>query len=119
MLLSLKTIFSSAVVLGIIIFDEVDPGVLFIFLLAVAAFFFSMSRSCLVLFIFLVLWFVSVAGFWYYFVNAVIVVLLSSFVSVLIGVALGVLIARMLAGRGIIKLILDFVQALLGFVYLI
>lgn len=97
----------------------VIPAPLFILLMAVAAFFISKKRPGLTLFTLIGLWFIYNQGLWTDLMNTVTLVLLSSVISIIIGVPLGILMAKNDKAQGIIKPILDFMQTMPGFVYLI
>ncbi|MBO1085075.1 ABC transporter permease/substrate binding protein [Enterococcus mundtii] len=97
----------------------VIPAPLFILLMAVVAFFISKKRPGLTLFTLIGLWFIYNQGLWTDLMNTVTLVLLSSVISIIIGVPLGILMAKNDKAQGIIKPILDFMQTMPGFVYLI
>ncbi|MBW6194667.1 ABC transporter permease subunit, partial [Pseudomonas aeruginosa] len=97
----------------------VIPAPLFILLLTVAAFFISKKRPGLTLFTLIGLWFIYNQGLWNDLMNTVTLVLLSSVISIIIGVPLGILMAKSSKAQSIIKPILDFMQTMPGFVYLI
>lgn len=72
----------------------VIPAPLFILLLTVAAFFISKKRPGLTLFTLIGLWFIYNQGLWNDLMNTVTLVLLSSVISIIIGVPLGILMAK-------------------------
>ncbi len=100
-------------------FTVSDPAPLFILLLTIAAFFISKKRPGLTLFTLIGLWFIYNQGLWNDLMNTVTLVLLSSVISIIIGVPLGILMAKSSKAQSIIKPILDFMQTMPGFVYLI
>ena len=108
-----------AVMSGITNLLLVIPAPLFILLLTIAAFFISKKRPGLTLFTLIGLWFIYNQGLWNDLMNTVTLVLLSSVISIIIGVPLGILMAKSSKAQSIIKPILDFMQTMPGFVYLI
>ena len=72
----------------------VIPAPLFILLLTIAAFFISKKRPGLTLFTLIGLWFIYNQGLWNDLMNTVTLVLLSSVISIIIGVPLGILMAK-------------------------
>ena len=114
----LQTI-GQAVMSGITNLLLVIPAPLFILLLTMAAFFISKKRPGLTLFTLIGLWFIYNQGLWNDLMNTVTLVLLSSVISIIIGVPLGILMAKSSKAQSIIKPILDFMQTMPGFVYLI
>ena len=114
----LQTI-GQAVMSGITNLLLVIPAPLFILLLTVAAFFISKKRPGLTVFTLIGLWFIYNQGLWNDLMNTVTLVLLSSVISIIIGVPLGILMAKSSKAQSIIKPILDFMQTMPGFVYLI
>ena len=114
----LQTI-GQAVMSGITNLLLVIPAPLFILLLTIAAFFISKKRPGLTLFTLIGLWFIYNQGLWNDLMNTVTLVLLSSVISIIIGVPLGILMAKSSKAQSIIKPILDFMQTMPGFVYLI
>ncbi len=114
----LQTI-GQAVMSGVTNLLLVIPAPLFILLLTIAAFFISKKRPGLTLFTLIGLWFIYNQGLWNDLMNTVTLVLLSSVISIIIGVPLGILMAKSSKAQSIIKPILDFMQTMPGFVYLI
>lgn len=114
----LQTI-GQAVMSGITNLLLVIPAPVFILLLTVVAFFISKKRPGLTLFTLIGLWFIYNQGLWSDLMNTVTLVLLSSMISIIIGVPLGILMAKSSKAQSIIKPILDFMQTMPGFVYLI
>lgn len=97
----------------------VIPPYLFILLLTLAAFFISNKKWGLAIFTFVGLLFIYNQQLWTDLMNTVTLVLLSSLVSIIIGVPLGILMAKSNKAQSIITPILDFMQTMPGFVYLI
>ncbi len=114
----LQTI-GQAVMSGITNLLLVVPAPVFILVLTVIAFFISKKRPGLTLFTLIGLWFIYNQGLWTDLMNTVTLVLLSSVISIVIGVPLGILMAKSSKAQSIIKPILDFMQTMPGFVYLI
>ncbi|MHC5230116.1 ABC transporter permease/substrate binding protein [Enterococcus sp. LJL99] len=95
------------------------PPYIFILLLTLAAFFISNKKWGLTIFTFIGLLFIYNQQLWIDLMNTVTLVLLSSLVSIIIGVPLGILMAKSNKAQSIITPILDFMQTMPGFVYLI
>lgn len=114
----LQTI-GQAVMTGVTNLLLVVPAPLFILIVTMIAFFISKRRPGLTLFTVIGLWFIYNQGLWADLMNTVTLVLLSSVISIVIGVPLGVLMAKSNKAQTIIKPILDFMQTMPGFVYLI
>lgn len=97
----------------------VIPPLVFIVLISIAAFFISNKKWGLTSFTFLGLLFILNQGLWTDLMNTLTLVLISSIVSIIIGVPLGILMAKNETAQKIITPILDFMQTMPGFVYLI
>lgn len=95
------------------------PAPAFILLMGIIAFFISKKRPGLTIFTLVGLWFIYNQGLWNDLMSTVTLVLLSSVISIVIGVPLGILMAKNDRAQNIIKPILDFMQTMPGFVYLI
>ncbi|OJG28530.1 glycine betaine/L-proline ABC transporter glycine betaine/L-proline-binding/permease [Enterococcus caccae] len=95
------------------------PPVLFILILTAIAFFISNKKIGLSLFTLIGLLFIYNQNLWTDLMSTVTLVLLSSVVSIVIGVPLGILMAKSNKAQSIITPILDFMQTMPGFVYLI
>ncbi|MFV0561411.1 MAG: ABC transporter permease/substrate binding protein [Enterococcus sp.] len=95
------------------------PPLLFILLLTICAFFISRKKPGLTLFTFVGLLFVYNQGLWNDLMSTITLVLISSAVSLIIGIPLGILMAKSDRAQAIIKPVLDFMQTMPGFVYLI
>ncbi|MBO0480784.1 ABC transporter permease/substrate binding protein [Candidatus Enterococcus courvalinii] len=114
----LQTI-GQAIMTGITNLLLIIPAPIFILLLTIVAFFISKKRLGLTLFTLIGLWFIYNQGLWTDLMNTVTLVLLSSVISIIIGVPLGILMAKSDKAQSVIKPILDFMQTMPGFVYLI
>ncbi|HCM90507.1 MULTISPECIES: ABC transporter permease/substrate binding protein [Vagococcus] len=118
-------LFSFIQVLGQNIMDGITNGLLFvppivfILLLTVLAFFISNKKWGLTSFTFFGLAFILNQGLWTDLMNTLTLVLISSVISIIIGVPLGILMAKNETAQKIITPILDFMQTMPGFVYLI
>jgi len=95
------------------------PPLIFILLLTVAAFFISNKKIGLSLFTLFGLLFIYNQNLWSDLMNTVTLVLLSSILSIIIGVPLGILMAKSQKAQSIFTPMLDFMQTMPGFVYLI
>lgn len=95
------------------------PPLLFIIILTAIAFFISNKKIGLSLFTLIGLLFIYNQNLWNDLMSTVTLVLLSSVVSIVIGVPLGILMAKSNKAQSIITPILDFMQTMPGFVYLI
>ena len=95
------------------------PPLVMILLLTIAAFFVSSKKWGLTAFTFVGLLFIYNQGLWTDLMNTVTLVLLSSLVSIIIGIPLGILMAKSEKAQSIVTPILDFMQTMPGFVYLI
>ncbi|MDN6541540.1 MAG: ABC transporter permease subunit, partial [Tetragenococcus koreensis] len=111
--------------LGQTIMDWMTTGLsaihplLFIVIITVLAFFLSGKKWQLPTFTFLGLLFIYNQDLWGDLLNTITLVIISSLISVIIGVPAGVLMSKSEIARNIITPILDFMQTMPGFVYLI
>lgn len=95
------------------------PPFIFIGFLTFLAFWISNKKWGLTVFTFLGLLFIYNQQLWNELMNTFTLVLISSLVSILIGIPLGILMAKSDLAEKIITPILDFMQTMPGFVYLI
>ncbi len=95
------------------------PPLLWIVLLTGLAFFLSKKKIGLGLLTFFGLLFIYNQGLWTDLMNTVTLVLLASIVSVVIGIPLGILMAKSKKANAILAPVLDFMQTMPAFVYLI
>ena len=100
-------------------FLGVIPPILFIVLVTIAAFFIGQKKWTLPTFTFFGLLFVYNQGLWDGLLSTITLVIISSLVSIVIGVPLGILMAKSNKAKSVITPILDFMQTMPGFVYLI
>ncbi len=112
-------------VIGQFIMDSITdlliliPPVVFIVAVVAAAFFLSNKKWGLATFSGLGLLFILNQGLWIDLMNTITLVVVSSVVSVVIGVPLGILMAKSDRAQAIVTPFLDFMQTMPGFVYLI
>lgn len=97
----------------------VIPPIVFIILVALIAFFAAGKKFGLAIFSLIGLLFIYNQGLWNQLMNTFTLVLFSSLIAIIIGVPIGILMSKSKAAEEIIKPILDFMQTMPGFVYLI
>lgn len=95
------------------------PPIIFILLVAVLAFFVSGKKFGLSAFSIIGLWLIYNQDHWDDLMNTVTLVILASILSIIIGVPIGILMAKSKTANAIITPILDFMQTMPAFVYLI
>ncbi|MBO1306448.1 ABC transporter permease/substrate binding protein [Enterococcus sp. 669A] len=95
------------------------PALLLIVLLTAVAFFISNKKWGLTAFTLIGLLFIYNQGLWNDLMSTVTLVILSSLISIIVGVPLGILMAKNETAKAIITPVLDFMQTMPGFVYLI
>ncbi|MGM0214387.1 ABC transporter permease/substrate binding protein [Enterococcus sp. AZ109] len=95
------------------------PALLLIVLLTGVAFIISNKKLGLTAFTLIGLLFIYNQGLWNDLMSTVTLVILSSLISIVVGVPLGILMAKNETAKAIITPILDFMQTMPGFVYLI
>ena len=95
------------------------PPIIFILLVAVLAFFATGKKIGLALFSIIGLLFIYNQDLWGQLMNTFTLVLFSSVIAIILGVPIGILMSKNKAAEEIIKPILDFMQTMPGFVYLI
>jgi len=95
------------------------PPIIIIIIVALIAFFISGKKFGLAAFSIVGLWLVYNQGFWDYLIDTFTLVLISSVLSVIIGVPVGILMSKSKIAEAIIEPILDFMQTMPAFVYLI
>lgn len=98
---------------------NIIPPFLFILIVAVVAYFASKKKWGLPVFVVLGLGFVLNQGLWSQLMDTVTLVLVASLVAVIVGIPLGILSAKKALAHTILKPILDFMQTMPAFVYLI
>ncbi|WP_407271627.1 ABC transporter permease [Radiobacillus sp. PE A8.2] len=95
------------------------PALILIIIVAVLAFFISGKRIGLPIFSIIGLWFIYNQGLWEDLMFTFSLVLVSSILSVIIGVPVGILMSKSKLAESIITPILDFMQTMPAFVYLL
>lgn len=97
----------------------VIPPIVFILIIALLAFLATGKKFGLAVFSILGLLFIYNQGLWEQLMNTFTLVLFSSLIAIILGVPIGILMSKNKAAEEIIKPILDFMQTMPGFVYLI
>ena len=95
------------------------PAVIFIIALVLIAFFVSGKKFALALFTLVGLFFIYNQGLWEHLMSTLTLVIFSSVLAIIIGIPFGILMAKNKTSEMIMKPILDFMQTMPGFVYLI
>ncbi|HWL26967.1 MAG TPA: proline/glycine betaine ABC transporter permease [Ureibacillus sp.] len=95
------------------------PPVLFILIVGLIAFFTSKRKFGLAIFSILGLFLIYNQGLWEELMNTITLVIFASVIAIIIGVPLGILMSKNSVAEAIIKPVLDFMQTMPGFVYLI
>lgn len=95
------------------------PPLLFIVLLTVGMYFITKRKLGLTAFVLIGLLFIYNQGLWANLMNTVTLVLVASLISIVIGIPLGIMMAKSKVAHNIITPILDFMQTMPSFVYLI
>lgn len=95
------------------------PPFILILLVVIVAFIITGKKWGLALFSLIGLTFIYNQGLWEQLMNTFTLVLFSSIIAILLGVPLGILMSKNKIAEQIIKPILDFMQTMPGFVYLI
>lgn len=95
------------------------PPLIIILVVAIIAFFISGKKFGLTTFSIVGLWLIYNQGLWDQLINTFTLVLLASILSVIIGVPIGILMSKSNIATAIITPILDFMQTMPAFVYLI
>ncbi|MFC3040683.1 ABC transporter permease [Virgibacillus xinjiangensis] len=95
------------------------PPFVFILIVAVLAFFIAGKKFGLAAFSIVGLWFIYNQGYWEELMNTITLVLLASLLSVIIGVPIGILMSKSKVAEAILTPVLDFMQTMPAFVYLI
>ncbi|WP_242694444.1 ABC transporter permease [Pseudogracilibacillus auburnensis] len=95
------------------------PPIVFIVIVAILAFLLSGKRLGLAAFSVVGLWLIYNQGYWEHLIDTFSLVLISSLLSVIIGVPAGILMSKSKIAEAIITPVLDFMQTMPAFVYLI
>ncbi len=97
----------------------VIPPIVFILLIAILAFFSSGKKIGLTTFTVVGLWYIQNQGLWEPLMSTITLVVIASLVSILIGVPVGIWMSKSDWAEAILKPVLDFMQTMPAFVYLI
>ncbi|MEK5269605.1 proline/glycine betaine ABC transporter permease [Aeribacillus sp. FSL K6-8394] len=95
------------------------PPVLVILIVAIIAFFISGKKFGLPAFSIVGLWFIYNQELWDHLISTFTLVLIASLLSVIIGIPIGILMSKSRTAEAMITPILDFMQTMPAFVYLI
>lgn len=95
------------------------PPIIVILAVAILAYFLGGRRFGLAAFSIVGLWLIHNQGFWEHLIHTFTLVLIASVLSILIGVPTGILMSKSRIAETIITPILDFMQTMPAFVYLI
>lgn len=95
------------------------PPIIFILLVAVIAFFATKKKFGLAAFVIIGLIFIYNQQLWEQLMSTVTLVVFASIIAIIIGIPIGILMSKSTIAENIIKPILDFMQTMPGFVYLI
>lgn len=95
------------------------PPLLFIALITLGMFIISKRNWGISIFTLLGLLFIYNQGLWGHLINTLTLVMMASLISIIIGIPLGILMAKSKLASSIITPILDFMQTMPSFVYLI
>lgn len=95
------------------------PPIIFIILVALLAFLATRKIIGLALFSVIGLGFIYNQGLWEELMNTFTLVLFSSLIAIILGIPIGILMSKSKLAEEVIKPILDFMQTMPGFVYLI
>ncbi|HWK22429.1 MAG TPA: proline/glycine betaine ABC transporter permease [Ureibacillus sp.] len=95
------------------------PPIVFILVIAIIAFFATQRKFGLAIFSIIGLLFIYNQGLWDELMNTITLVIFSSIIAIIIGIPLGILMSKSIFAENVIKPILDFMQTMPGFVYLI
>lgn len=95
------------------------PPVVFILMIALIAFFATKRKFGLAIFSIVGLFYIYNQGLWDELMNTITLVIFASIIAIIIGIPIGILMSKSSVAEAIIKPILDFMQTMPGFVYLI
>nr|WP_027963848.1 proline/glycine betaine ABC transporter permease [Halalkalibacillus halophilus] len=98
---------------------SIVPPIIIIILMALVAFFISGKKIALPIFAIIGLIFIQNQGLWEELMYTFTLVLYASLISVIVGIPLGILMSKSNLAENIIKPVLDFMQTMPAFVYLI
>lgn len=95
------------------------PPVIFILIIALIAFFATKRKFGLAVFSIVGLLYIYNQGLWDELMNTITLVIFASIIAIIIGIPFGILMSKSSIAEAIIKPVLDFMQTMPGFVYLI
>lgn len=95
------------------------PALIFILVMTVIAFFITGRRLGLASFALVGLWLIYNQELWEHFINTFTLVIMASLLSIIVGVPIGILMSKSRVAEVTITPILDFMQTMPAFVYLI
>ncbi|WP_196593930.1 ABC transporter permease [Pectinatus sottacetonis] len=106
---------------GLTHFLQAIPPTLFLVACAVFAYWINRKQHKMGLSVFIVLglWFIYNQNLWVPFMDTLSLIIISSLLSIIMGVPMGIIMAKSDIAQSIIKPILDFMQTMPAFVYLI
>jgi len=102
-------------------FLQAIPPALFVVVFVLFAYWINRKRKSfgLAVFTFIGLWFIYNQGLWPAFIDTLSLIIISSLLSIVLGVPIGIIMSKNDTAQAIIKPILDFMQTMPAFVYLI
>src|SRR5699024_4506747 len=95
------------------------PATIFILVMVLIAFFISGRRLGLTAFALVGLWLIYNQGLWDHFINTFTLVIMASLLSIIVGVPIGILMSKSKVAEVMITPILDFMQTIPAFLYLL
>ncbi len=113
------TVYGSMFMDAISSFLAAFPPIVFILLVAVLAYFARNRTWGLPAFTFIGLGYILNQGLWSQLIDTIALITIASIVTIIIGIPLGILAAKSSAANAIIQPVLDFMQTMPAFVYLI
>lgn len=113
------TMYGSAFMDAIGSFLSLIPPIVFILLIAVLAYFATDRSWGLPVFVLVGLGYILNQGLWTELIDTVALIIIASIVTIIIGIPIGILAAKSNVANSIIQPILDFMQTMPAFVYLI
>lgn len=113
------TVYGSAFMDGVSTFLAAIPPIVFILAIAVLAYFALNRTWALPVFTLVGFGYILNQGLWPQLIDTVSLILIASLITIIIGIPLGILAAKSNVANSIIQPILDFMQTMPAFVYLI
>ena len=115
---SIQTV-GSTVMNGMVETLLIIPPLIFIIVLSIIIYFISNKKISLTVFTFIGLLFVLNQNLWINLINTLTLVIIATIISVILGIPLGIWMSKSERAKGVITPILDFMQTMPSFVYLI